>query len=110
MTCLDFCESTTDGLDLPLLFLNVNLNGVGDEVVRAPARSLGQPLQLLLNPRRETDANGCSSRVSHEYKLARCPGWVKLLNARAPASLSRTGQTSTRHRADRETPPGGTAR
>ena len=60
MTRFDFCESATDGLELSLLFLNVNLDGVSDEVVRAPARGLGQSVQLPLDSGCEADADGCT--------------------------------------------------
>lgn len=81
MTRFDFCKSTTDGLELPLLFLKVNLNRVGDEVVGTPAGSLGQPVQFSLDCRCEADADGCASCASHEHRLARCTDSVNLISA-----------------------------
>jgi hypothetical protein len=68
---LDFREPAPDGVELPLLFLNVDFDRISDDVVRTSARGLRQALELSFDSGCQADAYGCAACVSHTHKLAR---------------------------------------
>ena len=71
MPRLDFREAAPDGVELPLLFLNVDFDRISDDVVRASACGLRQALELSFDGGCQADAYGCAACVSHTHKLAR---------------------------------------
>jgi len=79
---LDFREAAPDGVELPLLFLNVDFDRISDDVVRTSARGLRQALELSFDSGCQADAYGCTACVRHTHKLARCFPAVNLCVAR----------------------------
>jgi hypothetical protein len=79
---LDFREPAPDGVELPLLFLNVDFDRISDDVVRTSARGFRQALELSFDSGCQADAYGCTACVSHTHKLARCLPAVNLRVAR----------------------------
>ena len=67
----DFRKAAANGLDLLLLFLDVDLDCVGNKIVRTSSCGLRQPLELALDFRSQTNTHRGGSCVSHAHKLAR---------------------------------------
>src|SRR5207249_4631877 len=84
-------EPAPNRLELPLLFLNVDCDGVGDEVVRASAGGLRQPVQLSPDFGGQPHADRSASCVSHAHKLARTRCWGQDAHRRALHTLTFCG-------------------
>jgi len=74
MAGFDFREPTTNGFELPLLFLNVNFNGIGNEEIPASPGRPRQPRKLPSDFRREANAYRRRACVSHTHKLTQDAG------------------------------------
>ena len=77
MPSFDFSESATNGVELPLLLLHIDLDGVGHQVVRAAPGGVCQAVKLPLDLGCNADADGCSACASHAHKLAQRAPQVK---------------------------------